>query len=159
MQSGLKQPMTYEVFKNRKVTPKDVAILGEGEVASFVADGFATPVNLSYFKVAGSGDFYLFKDGTKHHISAFVAKQKKLSPDFTFSKAEVDTWQDGAPITPRDNTLVKGDKSTAVYVVVSGQLRPLTGEAFKRRKYSFKNVVTLPQAEIDSYGKGDVLTK
>ncbi len=159
MQSGLKKPMTFEVFKNRKIAAKDIAILGEGEVASFVTDGFATPANLSYFKVAGTGEFFIFKDGTKHRISAFVAQQKKLTPDFTFSKAEVDTWQAGTPIVPRDNTLLKGDSSPAVYVVLSGQLRPLTGEAFTRRKYSFKNVTTLPQAEVDSYGKGDVLTK
>jgi hypothetical protein len=159
MQSGLKRPMTFEVFKNRKVAPKDIAVLSAEEVNSFVTDGFATPADKTYFQVAGTGDFYIFKEGTKHHISAFVAKQKKITPDFTFSKAEADTWNDGVAISPRDNTLLKGDKSQTVYVVLSGQLRPVTGDAFKRRKYSFKNIVTLPQAEIDSYGKGDVLTK
>jgi hypothetical protein len=101
----------------------------------------------------------LYKDGSKHAISSFVAKQRKITPDYTFSADMVMGWQTGLPYPPRDNTLLKGETDGTVYVVLKGQLRPLSAAAFKNRKYSFKNVVTLSQAEIDAYGKGETLDK
>ncbi len=159
MSAGLKQPMTYEVFKNRKITPGQIVIVNDEEVASYGTDGFARPADRTFFQVGQGGPQYIYRDGSKHIISDYVAKQRGITPDFTFSQPEAASWPDGIAITPRDNTLVKGDQSTTVYVVLSGQLRPLTGQAFANRHYSYKNIVTLPQPEVDAYGKGELLAK
>lgn len=157
--NGLRLPMTFEVFKNRAIRPGDVAVLGQGELDGLPQDGFATPADRTWFTVAGTTDLYLFKEGTRHRIFPSVAKQRGITPDFTFSGAEVASWQEGIPVSPRDNTLVKGDKDGTVYVVLAGQLRPLTGEAFAARRYSFTNVQVYPQAEVDAFAKGDILTR
>jgi hypothetical protein len=155
---GLKQPMTYEIFVNRGYSFKNVGVLKGEELSALPMGMFATPKDKSWFQDSNK-QLYLFKDGSKHAISGFVAKQRKITPDYTFNADMVMSWQTGLPYTPKDNTLLKGESDGTVYVVLSGQLRPLTGTAFKNRKYNFKNVVTLPQAEIDAYGKGDTIEK
>lgn len=155
---GLKQPMTYEIFVNRGYSFKNVGTLAGEELAALPLGMFATPKDRTWFQDSNKQQ-YVFKEGTKHPISAYVAKQRKITPDFTFNADIVASWQTGLPLAPKDNTLLKGDADGTVYVVLGGQLRPLSAAAFKNRRYSFKNVVTLPQAEIDSYGKGDTLEK
>ncbi len=51
-------------------------------------------------------------------------------------------------MAPKDKTLLKGDGSSAVYVVVKGQLRSLTAAEFKGKKYKIKDIRVLPQAEL-----------
>lgn len=159
MVQGNKHPFSAEVFKNRGLTPKNVTVLAPDEVASFPSDGYATPKDKTFFVVKGEPQLYYFREGTKRTISAFVAKQQRITPDFTFSKVEVDTWADGIPVPPRNNTIVKGDKDATVYLVVSGQLRPLTYAAYQARKITPKKILVLPQAEVDGYAKGEVLAK
>lgn len=157
--SGLKQPVLGEIFKNRGLSFKNVVNLGAEEVASLPAGTFATPQDRTFFKVAETGALYIFKEGSKHSISPFVAKQRGITPDYTFHQDAAGQWADGIPVPPKDNTLVKGDGDGTVYVVISGQLRPLTAAAFKARRYSFKNIKTLPQSEVDAYAKGDIIQK
>ena len=159
MKSGLKQPISGTVFKTRKFSFKDVVTLTDNELSSFSLGGFAEPGDRTYFKVGETGQLYIFKEGAKHPISTFVAKQRGITPDYTFGKAESDSWSDGIAVAPRDNTLVKGDKDATVYLVVKGQLRPLTANAFRVRKLSVKKISVLSQTEVDTYAKGEVLTK
>ncbi len=156
---GQKRPMSGEVFRSRNIVPKQIAVLSSEEVDGISLGVWATPKEQSFYTVGSTGQLWLFKDGSKHSISNFVKGQRKITPDFTFSQSEHDAWPVGPGITPRDNTLVKGDGSGAVYVVLKSQLRLLSAAAFKARKYSFKNVVTLPQVEVDGYSQGEVLLK
>jgi hypothetical protein len=151
--------MTYEVYKNRKVSPKLIAIISPDEVASFPADGFAAPRDKTFYKIAGTGQMFYFKDGTKKLLTSFVVKQQRITADFTFSQAESDSWAQGVAVAPRDGTYLKGDKDATVYFVVKGQLRPLTYDAYKARKLTPKKISVAPQAEVDLYAKGEVLTK
>lgn len=160
VESGFKRPLTGELFKNRKFSFKNVATLSSDEVSALPIGAFATPSDRTFFAVdSKTGPLYIFKDGTKHPISSFVAKQRGITPDYVFSSNMALEWFDGIPIPPKDGTLVKGDKSGTVYLVSKGQLRALSAKAFKARGYSFKRVNTLPQAEVDAYAKGDDLLK
>lgn len=150
------RPLSGELFRNRGLSFANVVTLSEAEMNSLPVGDFATPKNDTYFKTGA--DFYLYKDGTKHKISSFVAAQKKLTPDYTFG-SEADKWPVGIPIGPRDGTIIKGDSSQAIYLVQGGQLRLLTFAAFQARRITPKQISILPQAEVDSYGKGEVLTK
>lgn len=157
--SGLKHPISGEVFKSRHFSYKSVVVLSDDEVNSLPLDGYAQPGDKTFFKVAGTGAQYIFKEGSKHAISSFVAKQRGISPDYTFTQDEASSWSDGIPVAPKDNALVKGSSDGTIYLVVKGQLRGLTATAFKARRLSLKKVVTLPQAEVDGYVKGEVLNK
>ncbi|HEV7449159.1 MAG TPA: hypothetical protein VGP13_01320, partial [Candidatus Paceibacterota bacterium] len=157
--AGFKRSLSGELFRNRGFSFKNVVILSDAEVAALPDGGMAMPKDNTYFKLNPSGGLYVYKEGTKHKVSAFVAKQKHISADFTFNDTDAAKWTDGLPIVPKDNTVVKGDGSATVYLVVSGQLRPLTAAAFAKRKIKVKSIVILPQTEVDSYGQGDVLAQ
>jgi hypothetical protein len=101
----------------------------------------------------------LYRDGKKSKISTFVANQKKMTPDFTFGEDTTNNLPDGPPIMPREGTVVKSDKAPDVYIINAGLAFPMTGEAFTARGITVAQVNILPQAEIDSYPKGSVLTK
>ncbi len=159
MQNGLKHPLSAELFKNRSLSFKSVVVLSPEEVGALTIGAFATPKDKTWLADSKTGEMFLFKEGALHAISSYVAKSRKITPDYYFTSGEIAEWQEGIPYPPKNGTLLKGDKSGTVYLVQNGQLRGLTGTAFKNRRYSAKNVVTLPQTEIDNYAKGDVLGK
>lgn len=156
---GLKHPMTAEIFKNRKVTAKQVVQLTAEEVDAMAGGTLATPKDPSYFAVAESGQIYIFKEGSKHPVSSFVSKQRGITADFKVSQYTAYEWPDGIAIPPRDNTIVKGDIDATVYLVAKGQLRPMTYQAYLNRKITPKKISVLPQYEVDAYAKGETLTK
>jgi len=159
VEKGLKRPILADIFKIRAFAVKNVATLSTEEVSALPIGAYATPKDRTFFKVSETGDIFMFKEGSKHQISSYVAKQRGMTPDYTFSQAVTIEWFDGIPVPPKDVTVVKGDKNGTVYLVTGGQLRPLTAAAFKNRKYTAKKIVTLPQVEIDSYAKGETLLK
>ncbi len=159
VQNGIKHPITADLFKNRGFRFGNVATLSADEVNGLATNNFVTPAEKTFFKVAQTGQVFEYKEGSKHPISAYVAKQRSIKADYSFDQAIVAQWTDGIAIPPRDGTLVKGDSSGTVYVVDKGQLRAVTANAFTRHHYSFKKVVSLPQAEVDAYAKGDDLVK
>lgn len=159
MKSGLKQPITATAFKTRGLSFSNLAIISENELGSFALGGFAEPGERTYFNTSPGAQLYIFKEGAKHPISGFVAKQRGITPDYTFPASEAAAWSDGAPIPPRDNTVVKGEGDATVYIVLNGQLRPMTAAAFKNRRLTAAKISVLGQSEVDGYAKGDVLEK
>lgn len=156
---GFKHPISGEVFKNVGYKIANIVELSKEEVAGLTVGSFATPKERSVFQAGSKGPVYLFKDGQKHLVSSFVGKQRKITPDFVVSAGEAAEWFDGIPIPPSNGTIVKGDKSQAVYLVDKAQLRPLTANAFKKRKIKTSQIKVLPQAEVDEYAKGETLDK
>jgi len=159
VESGQLRPLTEALFKLLGYKAKNIITLGAAEVEALAKDGYAEPPENAYFSVAGSGEFYVFRSGVKRRIYPFVAKQRGMTPDHAFSREVVDDWTAGDPIAPRNGKLIKGDASSTTYLVVSGILRPLTDTAFKRRGYRAKNVLTVPQADLDGFAKGPVITR
>lgn len=159
-QSGLKLPLTGELFKNRGFSIKNINVVSKEELEGLETGDFATPKDRTFFAIGSkSGPIYIFKEGAKHTISSFVAKQRGITPDYIFGKSEAEAWSDGIAIPPKDGTVVKSSSSATVYLVSKGQLRPLTATAFKNRKIKQKSVVVLPADEIDNYAKGETLVK
>ncbi|MBL8029972.1 MAG: hypothetical protein JNN11_01865 [Candidatus Doudnabacteria bacterium] len=157
---GLKKPLSAELFKNRGFNYKNVVSLAPDEVAGLTQGSYAAPKERTWFSVGSkNGQMYLFKEGAKHSISSYVKNQRKITPDYVFSEAEVLGWSDGPAVPPKDGTIVKGENSPAIYLVSKSQLRPMTEKAFKARRIKPANIVTLPQAEVDAYAKGEVLEK
>ena len=107
-------------------------------------------------KTSKSDDIYVLDNGNKRLFSTFVATQRKLnvSAAVTVSKKEFDSYETADPMTPIDGTLIKGDDSGSVFLVKNSQKRPISYNIFVQQKFSFANVVTLPQDEVDSYDTG-----
>lgn len=103
---------------------------------------------------------YVIDNGAKRPFSAFVASQRKIKIDtvITVSQTEFDSYPLEKPLPPLDQTLIKGDMEVTVFVVGDSSKHPISGPVFAQRKFSFAKVITLAQAEVDSYQTGSFET-
>lgn len=103
---------------------------------------------------------YVIDNGSKRPFSSFVAQQRGIKSDvvITVSQSEFDSYITEKPLTPKDGTLIKGDVSAAVYLIEDSTRRPISGPVFVQKKYKFSDVITIPQAEVDTYGLGVYVT-
>ncbi len=109
---------------------------------------------------AGDTLQYVIDNGSKRQFSALVASQRKLKIDniITVSQTEFDSYPTENPLTPLDGTLIKGDVSAAIFQISESSKHPISFPVFVQRRFSFANVVTVPQAEVDSYATGSFVT-
>ncbi|MFH0927913.1 MAG: hypothetical protein V1821_00385 [bacterium] len=151
---GLRRPLTLELFYNLRYKFKDVVTLtDEAELAALPLASPATPREGTYFSVGGSSELYVFKEGTRHPIFPFVAKQRGMTPDYAFEASIVSGWMEGIAIPPRDGTVLKSDAAPTLYLVAQGQLKELTPEVMKNLGLSMKSVVTLPDNQVSAFAK------
>ncbi|MDQ7814862.1 MAG: hypothetical protein RDU25_03620 [Patescibacteria group bacterium] len=82
-----------------------------------------------------------FKNWKPKQVTTKTLDTYATAPDYTFHNAE----------------LVKGEKSTAVYVMDGGALRAIpSAEIFESMGWKWKNIVTVPDKLISSYPIGDI---
>ncbi|HEX9503131.1 MAG TPA: hypothetical protein VF974_02310 [Patescibacteria group bacterium] len=103
---------------------------------------------------------YVVDNGTKRPFSAFVAQQRKIKIDniIVVSQTELDSYPLEKQMPPLDGTLIKGDVSPVMYLVGDTVKHPISDPVFAQRKLSAARVITLPQAEVDSYATGSYET-
>ena len=160
VQDDLKHAVIPDIFKNQGYRQSQVGIITSDEMGALPTAAYAQPKDYTFFAVdSKTGPLYEFKQGTTHAISSFVAKQRGITPDYVFTNAVFVEWFAGVPVPPRDGTLVKGDSDGTVYLVKTGQLVALSAADFAKAHYSFKKVVTLPEAEVTSYAKANAVTQ
>ena len=147
----LLHPISGTVFKLDNFSFKNVATVKPAEVAAAELGYFVAPPDGTYFTTNELGTYFLYSNGTKHAISAFVAKQRGVAKlAVTLSLEEEIDLPAGSPLPPVDGTLIKGDASGAIYAMVSGQ-KVLLDYATWKSRYRGKVPNVLPQAEVDSY--------
>ncbi|MDB4940080.1 MAG: hypothetical protein JWO40_505 [Candidatus Doudnabacteria bacterium] len=152
--NSLLHPISSVVFKLHNFNLKSVVTLSDGELANASMSVYVTPPEKTFFKTP-DGLVYYFVGGTKHTVSAFVLKQRKVSP-INLTADEAFVINDGAPLTPKDGTLIKGDNSGTIYVIKSGLKVALDFNTWSKTYKKAKPTV-LPQAEVDSYlAPGDI---
>lgn len=151
----LKRPISGDIFKARKLSFKNIMKLSDAEVAGIPSGQFLTPPEKTAFKTKSDTTVWWYKDNLKHTVSAFVFKQRgvKNFPLLTLSDAEVAAIPTGDPLPPNDNTVFKGDQSSAIYKMIGGLKRLFTAASYKKARYPKPAV--LPQSEVDQYQIGD----
>jgi hypothetical protein len=160
VQDGLKHAVIADIFKNQGYKQSQVGTITSDEMSALPTAAYAQPKDKTFFAVdSKAGSLYEFKDGVTHPISAFVAKQRGITPDYIFTTAVFVEWFGGVPVPPRDGTLVKGDADGTVYIVKNGQLLGLSADQFKAGRYNVKKIVILPQAEVSSYAKANAVSQ
>ncbi|MFA5954765.1 MAG: hypothetical protein WC817_04480 [Patescibacteria group bacterium] len=157
--NGQRRPLSAALFKNLGLSFKNVVTLPDNEVSALPKNGFATPQENTYFIVAETGEFFVFKTGTKRPIYPLVAAQRHMTPDYTFTTETVSEWPLGIPVAPLNGTLIQGNDPATTYVVTNNKLSSLTIKAFTRRGYKTKNIKIIPQDQVDSLPKGDPILK
>ncbi len=153
--AGQKRPISYPIFKVRRLSFAKVIKLSDGEVTDIPMGPFLTPPEQTGFKTANDAQVWWYKDNLKHSVTGFVFKQRVVAnfPFMILSDAEVTNIPIGAPLPPKDGTVFKGGSSSAIYLMQDGLKKMLTAAAYKRLRYP--RVTVLPQAEVDSYNPGD----
>ncbi len=159
--NGIKQLAPAFVLQSRAISTAAIVAVSPTELSEYDTGAPYGPADNTIVKLSGdtSNTLYVFEQGVKHPVSAFVLKQRKLDPAsaITVGLADMNLFPSGSLLTPNDGTLVKGDASGTVSVIENGKKMALSGFTFSQYGYSFKNVVTLPQAEVDSYSDGGFL--
>jgi hypothetical protein len=106
------------------------------------------------------GAYWYVEDGVRHPIPhpAFLKLYFRGRPARTLSATEAQGYPIGDPYRLRDGELVRSANNPAVYVIDQGQRRPIPSEAaFLGFGYTWKNVLTLPEAVLEDYPEGEPL--
>jgi subtilisin family serine protease len=155
----LRRPLTYLVFVSRGYSFANVNVLSDAEVLEFPIGEWYWPPDGTMVLIEGNPTVYVMDKQVRRAVTYFVFIQRKLSFAKVIKVPESDFSHIPAPpdpywLPPLDGTLVKSSSSPEVYVIEAGTRRPLSYQAFVARRYSFRNVKTLPQAEIDVIAPG-----
>ncbi|OGE79397.1 MAG: hypothetical protein A2751_05175 [Candidatus Doudnabacteria bacterium RIFCSPHIGHO2_01_FULL_46_14] len=138
------------VAVQRKLNPAAAIIVPDDEIASYRDGGRALPAEGTLVKSRDNPAVFIITNNEKRLLSAFVFKQRglKFSSVLSAEPGELDGYPQGRLMTPFDGTLVKSSGGPAVYHIGNGKLEPLTLFVFNQRKFSFRNVVTVPASEL-----------
>jgi len=152
---GVKRPISAAIFSARRLSFAAIVKLSNEEVSSLTTGAFLTPPDQTAFKSETSSQVWWMRDNLKHTVSAFVFEQRGVGtfPFFILSDGEILNIPTGNPLAPRDGTVIKGENTSAIYLMEGGLKKLLTAEAYARLRHP--RAVVLPQAEIDQYQPGD----
>lgn len=155
LQNGLIKPVSDNVFKLYRFSKANIVKFSDEEIANAGLGGYLPPPDGTYYHTP-SGAYYYYKNGSKHHITPFVFKQRSIARiAVTLSEAESAQLDEGTRLAPRDNTLIKGDQSQAIYVIKKGQKVGLDFNTWVKT-YGRQKPTVLAQEEVDSYpNQGD----
>lgn len=99
-----------------------------------------------------NSQLYYINGAKRHAIFPFVKNQRfpNVVPK-QVSEQDLAKFPEGSYAEPLDGTLVKSNSSSTVYFMSKGLRFPVTGQVFNLYKFSFSDVKTLSQAEVDSW--------
>ncbi len=103
VENGQKDPILSDVFTDPGYSYKNVTAISDAEFSQLLVRPSAAPEDYTFFAVGSkTGPLYEFKEGATHSISAFVAKQRGITPDYVFNSDIFGEWQAGIPVPPRN---------------------------------------------------------
>ncbi len=159
--NGLKAPIPNFVIVARGLNAAGTVIVSPTEFSSYDTAPTYGPADNTIVKIVTdpTAQLFVFQSNEKHPVSSFVLQQRGLSAAnaLVISQQEGDLFPTASLLTPKDGTLFKADNSGTVYVIQNQKKYALTGLTFSQNGYSFKNVVTLPAAEVAQYADGGFL--
>ena len=135
-------------------------LLGSGRInaAKSLEDQIVVLSDGDVVQVSGTTEFYLINGGKRQVISLFVKSQRFANAKIKMvSRADLNYFPEGSYAVPLDGSLVKSPNSATVYYIQNGLRRPLTGQVFSMRGFKYSAVVTVSNAEIDSWVVGSFM--
>lgn len=156
---GLKRPISAAVFAVRRMSFRNLMKLSDEEVAGIGSGQFLTPPDSVQVQLNGDTGIYWYKNGQKQFVSAYVFKQRGVGnfPRVVLGADEFNAIPAGAPLPPKDGTIIKSDSADGIFQVSGGVLHLLTPTSYKRLRYP--KPIILPDAEINNYLQGDPIVK
>ena len=159
MENGERRLVSSFVAAQRKLNLAAAVLVPDAEITTYRDGGRALPAEGTLVKSRDNAAVYMITNNEKRLLSAFVFKQRalKFADVLTAEPGELDTYPSGTLLPPNDGTLIKASEEPAVYYVGNGQLQPVTYFVFVNRGLSFRDVVSVPLAELNSWTKGKLL--
>lgn len=109
-------------------------------------------------KLGNSPIVYQISGGQRRPISPFVMNSRFAgSAVKTVGEQQLNSYPEGAYVTPVDGALIKIASDTAVYFMSAGQKLPVTYEVFMQRGFNFSQVHTVDFPEFNSWVTGSFL--
>lgn len=135
-------------------------LLGGGRinVAKSLEQQFPTINDGDVVQIRDTDTWYLINGGKKQLISPFVRNQRfsGVTPKLA-SLGELDNFPEGSFAEPLDGTLIKIANEPTVYYMSKGLRLPVTYQVFLMRGFSFNNIFTLSNTEVNSWVLGSFL--
>ena len=160
--SEVLRPVTYLVFVSRHFSFAAVQTIADQDFNALPRADWYWPPDGTLVLIDGSPTVYVMDQQVRRPVTYFVFMQRHLSFTQVINVSTTDFEHVPAPadnywFSPVDDTLLKSTDDPTVYVIEGGIKHPLTYDTFVARAYSFRNIKTLPQAELDVIASGEVL--
>lgn len=155
-----KRLLSAFVFKQRGLKFADVLTAeAPGELDTYPAGALMPPLDGTLIKAKEEPLVYAVGNGQLRPLTGFVFKlmKYKFSDVVAVPKTEIAGWEVGKPLPPPSGLLVKGKTSPAVYYTESGVRRPVSFAVFQASRWSFKDVLTSTDGEIETIELGEDL--
>ena len=156
---GAKRLLSGFVFKQRGFKFKDVLSAEPGELDTYPSGAVMPPVDGALIKAKEEPAVYHVGNGQLQYVTAFVFKQLKFSFSnvAVVAKDEFSSWTMGKPLPPATGLLLKTASSPAVYYTENGVRRAVSYGVFMASRFSFKNVLTISDGDMQSIELGEEL--
>jgi hypothetical protein len=152
---NVKRPASSFVITQRGLNPATAVVTSASDASNFTDGPALTPSDGTVLRGATDPGIYLVSGGVLKLYTAFTFAQHQASKKVQIiPDSEIASYPKQGFVAPLDGTLIKGTTTFTVYLMEGGQKRPLTGELFKNRGFSFKNIVTLSDDEVGALVTG-----
>lgn len=112
-------------------------------------------------KSRSRNDIFLIDGGKRHHITSaklFQQRGYSLANVQIVSDRELLGYAKGDPIVFPDGTLLMSENTKKIYLVKNGERRHILSQrAFSQNGFKMKNVVAVPDYELEAYPSGGVV--
>lgn len=154
--NGTKRSFSLFVAQQRKINTANVIAVSQTEFDSYITDKPMSPLDGTLVKGDVSAAVFLIQDTKKRPISGPVFAQRKFSfaSVVTIPQHEIDSYDQGAFVTPVNSTLIIGETDGTVYQIDGDLKRPVSYEIFIARGFSFKNILKLSDTEVKAFPSG-----
>lgn len=160
VEGGVLKLFTFATFTERGAA-KIMQVIPDSEIDAYPKDGMVAPTGSSLVKSLTNPTVYLLEKGARYGLTAqlFANREFSFKDINVMSDAEIQKIGYGGFALPKENTAIKSSTNPTVYYVLSGEVRPMTYEAFVARKVNPASIIVFSQADLDTYAKGSILTK
>ncbi|MCR4323113.1 MAG: peptidoglycan recognition protein family protein, partial [Candidatus Azambacteria bacterium] len=144
---------TNDQARVAEVNPNQLALFPE-QNKTMLPDG-------TLAKARSRNDIYLIDGAKRHHITSAILFQRlgySLAKVQIVSDRELLGYAKGDPIIFSNGTLLMSEQDKKVYLIKNGTRRHILSQrAFTQNKLNAKNIITIPQHELEAYPDSGVV--
>jgi hypothetical protein len=131
--------------------------LGRGRLNALSALSPQPLLDGTLVRESSTSVIYLISGGKKRYVSNFIFQQRGFSASQVVNETNIQlvNYPTGTPLPPNEGTLLKSVNNPTVYYIHQEVKRPLTYLVFQSRNFSFANVQTIPDAEMNVIPTGE----